>query len=77
MSPSSGKRHFLPDLRLLGKVSINSIPSPICSARYDEKMTNPILSRMGALKSEPIEIHFDPHEFLNAEESEKIDKEKR
>ena len=44
-SPTSGKKHFFPDLRLLGKVSKNSIPSPACSSKYDDKMGNSTISK--------------------------------
>lgn len=77
MSPSCGKRQYLPDLRLLGKVSRNSMASLDFSVRHDDKMGNSTTSKIGGLKDEPIEIHFDPREFMNNEEGEKQENDRR
>jgi len=50
MSPSTEKKYYLPDLRLLGKVSRNSIPSPACSSKYEDKMANSTASKIGQLR---------------------------
>jgi len=50
MSPSTEKKYYLPDLRLLGKISRNSIPSPACSSKYEDKMANSTASKIGQLR---------------------------
>ena len=65
VSPSCSKKKYFPDIHLLAKVSRNSHPSPSCSSRPEDRhcMTMTI-ARQAFYREEPLEINFDPREFM-------------
>lgn len=66
MSPSCNKKKAFPELRLFGKLSKNSHPSPSCSSKHEDRPSM-AAARHSFFREdeEELEINFDPHEFMN------------